>query len=416
MREYVFTSESVTEGHPDKVADRISDSILDAYLQEDRKNNRKYKEFSRVAVETIVFTGGCLLVGQVTSKSFINIPLIVRNTIKEIGYDISWGYDPDYIAVITSIDPQSPDISIGVEKPIEIRNKEYTENDNYHFGAGDQGMMFGFACDETEQLMPAPILLAHRLAYKLALVRKQKILDYLGPDGKTQVSIYYQNDKPTFLKDLVLSTQHKEGISHKKLFNDILSTVIEPVLNEFIQENRLNKNFFDKDKTKIHINPTGRFVIGGPRADSGLTGRKVIVDTYGGYAHGGGSFSGKDPTKVDRSGAYMARYIAKNIVKANLAKKVEVQLAYVIGEKNPVSIYINTFNTSKVDEIKIVQAIKELCDLTPGGIIKNFDLFNVKYTPLSSYGHFGRKDLDLSWEKTDLSEKLKDFFSIKNSV
>lgn len=415
MKEYVFTSESVTEGHPDKVADRISDAILDAYLQEDRKNNRKYKEFSRVAVETIVFTGGCLLVGQITSKSFVNIPLVVRNTIKDIGYDITWGYDPDYIAVITSIDPQSPDISIGVENPKEIRDKEDISDDT-RFGAGDQGMMFGFACNETKELMPAPILLAHRLAYRLSQVRKQKILDYLGPDGKTQVSIYYQDNKPTFLTDIVLSSQHKDGIPYKVLVDDIISVVIEPVLDEFIQENQLNKNFFDKDKTRIHINPTGRFVIGGPRADSGLTGRKVIVDTYGGYAHGGGSFSGKDPTKVDRSGAYMARYIAKNIVKSNLAKKVEVQLAYVIGEENPVSIYINTFNTSTLEESKIVQAIKELCDLTPGGIIKNFDLFNVEYTPLSAYGHFGRKDLNLNWEKTDLSEKLKDFFSIKNSV
>ncbi len=415
MKEYVFTSESVTEGHPDKVADRISDAILDAYLQEDRKNNRKYKEFSRVAVETIVFTGGCLLVGQITSKSFVNIPLVVRNTIKDIGYDITWGYDPDYIAVITSIDPQSPDISIGVENPKEIRDKEDISDDT-RFGAGDQGMMFGFACNETKELMPAPILLAHRLAYRLSQVRKQKILDYLGPDGKTQVSIYYQDNKPTFLTDIVLSSQHKDGIPYKVLVDDIISVVIEPVLDEFIQENQLNKNFFDKDKTRIHINPTGRFVIGGPRADSGLTGRKVIVDTYGGYAHGGGSFSGKDPTKVDRSGAYMARYIAKNIVKSNLAKKVEVQLAYVIGEENPVSIYINTFNTSTLEESKIVQAIKELCDLTPGGIIKNFDLFNVEYTPLSAYGHFGRKDLNLNWEKIDLSEKLKDFFSIKNSV
>jgi len=415
MKEYVFTSESVTEGHPDKVADRISDAILDAYLQEDRKNNRKYKEFSRVAVETIVFTGGCLLVGQITSKSFVNIPLVVRNTIKDIGYDITWGYDPDYITVITSIDPQSPDISIGVENPKEIRDKEDISDDT-RFGAGDQGMMFGFACNETKELMPAPILLAHRLAYRLSQVRKQKILDYLGPDGKTQVSIYYQDNKPTFLTDIVLSSQHKDGIPYKVLVDDIISVVIEPVLDEFIQENQLNKNFFDKDKTRIHINPTGRFVIGGPRADSGLTGRKVIVDTYGGYAHGGGSFSGKDPTKVDRSGAYMARYIAKNIVKSNLAKKVEVQLAYVIGEENPVSIYINTFNTSTLEESKIVQAIKELCDLTPGGIIKNFDLFNVEYTPLSAYGHFGRKDLNLNWEKIDLSEKLKDFFSIKNSV
>ena len=415
MKEYVFTSESVTEGHPDKVADRISDAILDAYLQEDRKNNRKYKEFSRVAVETIVFTGGCLLVGQITSKSFVNIPLVVRNTIKDIGYDITWGYDPDYIAVITSIDPQSPDISIGVENPKEIRDKEDISDDT-RFGAGDQGMMFGFACNETKELMPAPILLAHRLAYRLSQVRKQKILDYLGPDGKTQVSIYYQDNKPTFLTDIVLSSQHKDGIPYKVLVDDIISVVIEPVLDEFIQENQLNKNFFDKDKTRIHINPTGRFVIGGPRADSGLTGRKVIVDTYGGYAHGGGSFSGKDPTKVDRSGAYMARYIAKNIVKSNLAKKVEVQLAYVIGEENPVSIYINTFNTSTLEESKIVQAIKELCDLTPGGIIKNFDLFNVEYTPLSAYGHFGRKDLNLNWEKIDLSEKLKDFFCIKNSV
>jgi S-adenosylmethionine synthetase len=415
MKEYVFTSESVTEGHPDKVADRISDAILDAYLKEDKKNNRKPKEFSRVAVETIVFTGGCLLVGQVTSKSFVNIPLIVRKTIKDIGYNIEWGYDPEYIAVITSIDPQSPDISVGVEKPVEIRGKDVIDDDDWHFGAGDQGMMFGFACDETAQLMPAPILLAHRLAYRLAQVRKQKILDYLGPDGKTQVSIYYQDSKPVFIKDIVLSTQHKDGKSYQDLRRDILETVIQPVLNEFIEENNLNKDFFS-NKTNIHINPTGKFVIGGPRADSGLTGRKVIVDTYGGYAHGGGSFSGKDPTKVDRTGAYMARYIAKNIVKANLAKRVEVQLAYVIGEEKPVSIYINTFNTSIIQESEIIKAIEKLCDLTPGGIIRNFDLFNVEYTPLSSYGHFGRKDLNLSWEKTDLSEKLKDFFSIKNSV
>ncbi len=409
MKEYVFTSESVTEGHPDKVADRISDAILDAYLQEDRKNNRKYKEFSRVAVETIVFTGGCLLVGQITSKSFVNIPLVVRNTIKDIGYDITWGYDPDYIAVITSIDPQSPDISIGVENPKEIRDKEDISDDT-RFGAGDQGMMFGFACNETKELMPAPILLAHRLAYRLSQVRKQKILDYLGPDGKTQVSIYYQDNKPTFLTDIVLSSQHKDGIPYKVLVDDIISVVIEPVLDEFIQENQLNKNFFDKDKTRIHINPTGRFVIGGPRADSGLTGRKVIVDTYGGYAHGGGSFSGKDPTKVDRSGAYMARYIAKNIVASGLAKKCLIRISYVIGGVKPTEIGIDTFGTAKVPEEKILKIIPKVFDLTPRGIIDRLNLLRPIYRKTACFGHFGREEPEFTWERKDKVKEILSYF------
>ncbi|MFN4220008.1 MAG: methionine adenosyltransferase [bacterium] len=407
MRNYFFTSESVSEGHPDKVADRISDAILDAYLREDRKKNLKMKEFSRVAVETIVFTGGCLLVGQITSKSFVNIPLVVRDTIKDIGYNLEWGYDPDYIAVITSIDPQSPDISQGVNNPLDSEDEE-------DLGAGDQGMMFGFAVNETRELMPAPIILAHRLAQKLTYVRKQKILDYLGPDAKTQVTIYYENSKPTRIKDIVVSSQHKDNVSLEKIKKDITEYVILPTVMEFIEVNDFNKDFYSENKTKIHVNPTGRFVIGGPRADSGLTGRKVIVDTYGGFAHGGGSFSGKDPTKVDRTAAYMARYIAKNIVAAKIAEKVEVQLAYIIGEKNPVSVYINTFGTGKIDDFTLAKLVQEIFELTPTSIIKKFKLFDIEYTPLSSYGHFGRNDLELPWEKTDSVEKIKDKISIKN--
>ncbi|MFN3995872.1 MAG: methionine adenosyltransferase [bacterium] len=407
MRNYFFTSESVSEGHPDKVADRISDAILDAYLREDRKKNLKMKEFSRVAVETIVFTGGCLLVGQITSKSFVNIPLVVRDTIKDIGYNLEWGYDPDYIAVITSIDPQSPDISQGVNNPLDSEDEE-------DLGAGDQGMMFGFAVNETRELMPAPIILAHRLAQKLTYVRKQKILDYLGPDAKTQVTIYYENSKPTRIKDIVVSSQHKDNVSLEKIKKDITEYVILPTVMEFIEVNDFNKDFYSENKTRIHVNPTGRFVIGGPRADSGLTGRKVIVDTYGGFAHGGGSFSGKDPTKVDRTAAYMARYIAKNIVAAKIAEKVEVQLAYIIGEKNPVSVYINTFGTGKIDDFILAKLVQEIFELTPTSIIKKFKLFDIEYTPLSSYGHFGRNDLELPWEKTDSVEKIKDKISIKN--
>lgn len=408
MRNYFFTSESVTEGHPDKIADRISDSILDAFLKEDRKQNLKLKEFSRVAIETIVFTGGCILVGQLTSKSFVNIPAVVRNTVKEIGYNLEWGYDPEYIAVITSIDPQSPDIAMGVNNPQEIESEE-------DIGAGDQGMMFGYATNETTQLMPAPIMLAHKLAQNLSKVRKSKILDYLGPDGKTQVTIYYENSKPRYIKDIVISNQHKDNVNLEKIKKDIIEYVVIPTIKEFIEQNNLKPDFYDEKLTRIHINPTGRFVIGGPKADSGLTGRKVIVDTYGGFAHGGGSFSGKDPTKVDRSAAYMARYIAKNIVKSSIAEKVEVQLAYVIGEKNPVSVYVNSFGTSKVDDFYLSKIIQEVFDLTPNGIIKKFNLFNLEYTPLSSYGHFGREDLDLPWEKTDSTEILKERLIVKNN-
>jgi len=413
MRSYFFTSESVTEGHPDKVADRISDSILDSFLEEDRKQKLSLKEFSRVAVETIVFTGGAILVGQITSKSSVNIPNVVRKAIREIGYNIEWGYDPEYIAVITSIDPQSPDIAAGVNNPSDEEEVE-------DLGAGDQGMMFGYATNETKSLMPAPIILAHKLAKRLAFVRKQKILEYLGPDGKTQVTIYYENPgskqipKPTFIKDIVISSQHKDYISNEKIKKDIIEYVILPTIRDFIEENNLGKDFYQEGKTKIHINPTGRFVIGGPRADSGLTGRKVIVDTYGGFAHGGGSFSGKDPTKVDRSATYMARYIAKNIVAAKLAEKVEIQLAYVIGEKKPVSVYVNTFSTGKIDDFILSKIVQEVFDLTPKGIIKKFDLFNIEYTPLSSYGHFGRDDLTLPWEKTDAVEQLLEKVTIKN--
>lgn len=409
MKNYFFTSESVTEGHPDKVADRISDAILDAYLKEDRKKSLRLKEYSRVAIETIVFTGGCILVGQLTSRSFVNIPQVVRNTIREIGYDLEWGYDPEYVAVITSIDPQSPDIATGVDNPSDTEKEE-------DLGAGDQGMMFGFATDETTELMPATIILSHRLAQQLAYIRKNKILDYLGPDGKTQTTIYYENSKPKFIKDIVISTQHKDNISIEKIRKDIIEYVVLPTVKDFIESNNLGKDFYNEKTTRIHVNPTGRFVIGGPRADSGLTGRKVIVDTYGGFAHGGGSFSGKDPTKVDRSGAYMARYIAKNIVAAKIATKAEVQLAYVIGEKRPVSVYVNTFGTGKVDDFFLSQLVQEIFDLTPTGIIKKFDLFNIEYTPLSAYGHFGRKDLHLPWEKTDAVEILLEKISVKDGT
>lgn len=387
----LFTSESVTEGHPDKICDQISDAILDDILKKDPD--------ARVACETTVTTGLVLVAGEITTSTYVDIPQIVRETIKEIGYTrAKYGFDAETCAVLTAIDEQSPDIAGGVDTALETREGK-TESDEDFIGAGDQGLMFGFACDETEDLMPLSIFLAHRLAKRLADVRKDGTLNYLRPDGKTQVTIEYdENDKPIRVDTVVISTQHHQDIALEQIEKDLMKDVIEPVIPSFLLDG----------KTKFYINPSGRFVIGGPQGDAGLTGRKIIVDTYGGYArHGGGAFSGKDPTKVDRSAAYAARYVAKNIVAAHLAEKCEVQLAYAIGVAQPVSIAINTFRTGKVPEEKLVEVIRRLFDLSPAGIIKMLDLRKPIYRQVAAYGHFGRGDLELPWEKTDKVESLR---------
>jgi len=387
----LFTSESVTEGHPDKICDQISDAILDDILKKDPD--------ARVACETTVTTGLVLVAGEITTSTYVDIPQIVRETIKEIGYTrAKYGFDAETCAVLTAIDEQSPDIAGGVDTALEAREGK-TESDEDFIGAGDQGLMFGFACDETEDLMPLSIFLAHRLAKRLADVRKDGTLNYLRPDGKTQVTIEYdENDKPIRVDTVVISTQHHQDIALEQIEKDLMKDVIEPVIPSFLLDG----------KTKFYINPSGRFVIGGPQGDAGLTGRKIIVDTYGGYArHGGGAFSGKDPTKVDRSAAYAARYVAKNIVAAHLAEKCEVQLAYAIGVAQPVSIAINTFRTGKVPEEKLVEVIRRLFDLSPAGIIKMLDLRKPIYRQVAAYGHFGRGDLELPWEKTDKVESLR---------
>jgi len=391
MRKWLFTSESVTEGHPDKMCDQISDGILDAILACDPNG--------RVACETTAATGMILVAGQISTNCYIDIPKIVREVVGEIGYTrAKYGFDNSTCAVLTSIDEQSSDIAMGVDAAVEFKTSRQDENDT--IGAGDQGLMFGYACNETDAYMPMPIYLAHNLARKLTEVRKNNKLDYLRPDGKTQVTIEYHDNKPVRVDTIVISTQHDEHVTMETIAKDLKEHVIKTVVPaELIDEN-----------TKYFINPTGRFVIGGPQGDTGLTGRKIIVDTYGGYArHGGGAFSGKDPTKVDRSAAYAARHIAKNVVAAGLADKCEVQLAYAIGVAKPVSIMVDTFGTNKIAEEKIEEAIAINFDLRPAAIIKDLDLRRPLYKQVASYGHFGRNDLDLPWEKLNKVEALKKY-------
>lgn len=388
MKNYIFTSESVTEGHPDKICDQISDAILDAIIEND--------PFGRVACEVMATTGIIFVAGEVTTNCYVDIEDIARQTVKDIGYDrAKYGFDYDTCGVIISLKGQSPDIALGVDKALESK-LENEENENV--GAGDQGMMFGFACDETEELMPLPIVLSHNLARKLSEVRKSGEISYLRPDGKTQVSVEYDENGPRRIDTIVISSQHSPEVSHEEIEKDI----IEKVIKTTIPASLIDEN------TKYFINPTGRFVIGGPKGDSGLTGRKIIVDTYGGYArHGGGAFSGKDPTKVDRSASYMARYVAKNIVAAGLAKSCEIQIAYAIGVARPVSVHIDTKNTGIIADEDIAKIALDNFDFRPSAIIKNLDLRRPLYKQVAAYGHFGRNDLDLPWEKTDRAEKLK---------
>lgn len=389
MKKWFFTSESVTEGHPDKICDAISDAILDEILSKDPD--------ARVACETTVTTGLVLVTGEITTTCYVDIPQIVRRTVEEIGYTrAKYGFDADTCAVLTSINEQSPDIALGVNKALEHKSNGEDELDQ--IGAGDQGIMFGFACNETEELMPLPISLAHELARRLADVRKNGTLEYLRPDGKTQVTVEYHDGKPVRLENIVVSTQHSPDVDLKTIERDVMEHVIMKV----VPHHMLDEN------TKYFVNPTGRFVIGGPMGDAGLTGRKIIVDTYGGYGrHGGGAFSGKDPTKVDRSASYAARYVAKNIVAAGLADKCEIGLSYAIGVARPLSIYVETFGTGKISDERIVELIRKHFDLRPAAIIKNLDLQRPIYRPLAAYGHFGRKDLDLPWERTDKAETLR---------
>lgn len=388
----LFTSESVTEGHPDKICDQISDAILDEILKKD--------PLARVACETTVTTGLVLVSGEISTNTYVDIPAVVRQTIKDIGYTrAKYGFDADTCAVLTAIDEQSADIAGGVNTALEARQGKMTDDEIAAIGAGDQGLMFGYACDETEELMPLAISLAHKLAKRLADVRKDETLAYLRPDGKTQVTVEYdENDNPVKVDTIVISTQHHQDITTEQIEKDLIEHVIRPVVPDQLLD----------ETTKYFINPTGRFVIGGPQGDAGLTGRKIIVDTYGGYArHGGGAFSGKDSTKVDRSAAYAARYVAKNIVAADLAKTCEVQLAYAIGVAEPVSIAVNTFGTGKVGEEALVQAVRKLFDLRPAGIIRMLDLQKPIFRNTSAYGHFGRTDILFPWEKADKVEELK---------
>lgn len=394
MQKLLFTSESVTEGHPDKMCDQISDAILDALLAQD--------PMSRVACETAITTGLVLVMGEITTNGYADIQKIVRETVREIGYDrAKYGFDCDTCGVIVALDEQSSDIAMGVDKALEAKENTMTDDEIEAIGAGDQGMMFGYATNETPEYMPYPIALAHKLSRQLTKVRKDGTLPYLRPDGKTQVTVEYdENGRAKRLDAVVLSTQHDENVTQEQIHNDIKKYVFDPVLP---------KEMVDAD-TKFFINPTGRFVIGGPHGDSGLTGRKIIVDTYGGYArHGGGAFSGKDATKVDRSAAYAARYVAKNIVAAGLADKCEIQLSYAIGVAKPTSIMIDTFGTGKLDNDKLVEIVRKHFDLRPAGIIKMLDLRRPIYKQTAAYGHFGRNDLNLPWEATDMADTLKNY-------
>ncbi len=384
MSRWLFTSESVTEGHPDKVCDQISDAILDAILAEDKN--------ARVACETLASTGMVVITGEISTTSYIDFDKIVRDTLKEIGYASEFGLDPDTVAVLSAIKEQSPDIAQGVDRVNEV--------DKYDtFGAGDQGMMFGYATNETPELMPLSISLAHRLSKQLAKVRKEGVVDYLGPDGKTQVTVEYEDFKVVHIENIVVSTQHKDEVSLETIRKDMIEHVIKPIVGDLMDEN-----------TKIYVNPTGRFVFGGPVADAGLTGRKIIVDTYGGHSrHGGGAFSGKDPTKVDRSAAYGARYVAKNLVAAGLCDVCEVGLSYAIGVAHPLSIYVHTFGTGKVSDEKLLEIIKENFDLRPAAIINELDLIQPIYKSVAAYGHMGREDLNVPWEKTDKAQELKKY-------
>ena len=391
MTRHLFTSESVTEGHPDKICDQISDAILDELLKQD--------PLSRVACETTVTTGLVLVAGEISTNAYVDIPKVVRDTIKEIGYDrAKYGFDCDTCGVITAIDEQSSDIAMGVDESLENKIGEQSEDEIEAIGAGDQGIMFGFACNETEELMPLPISLAHKLSRRLTEVRKNGTLDFLRPDGKTQVTVEYEGNTPVRVHTILISTQHSEDVANEV----IRESLIEKVIKEVIPENLLD------EETKIYINPTGRFVIGGPQGDTGLTGRKIIIDTYGGYSrHGGGAFSGKDATKVDRSAAYAARYVAKNIVAAGLADKCEIELAYAIGVARPLSIFVDTFGTGKVSNEVLVELINKHFDLRPGAIIRDLELRKPIFKNTAAYGHFGRNDLDVAWEKTDKAEILR---------
>ncbi|MBS5634372.1 MAG: methionine adenosyltransferase [Clostridiales bacterium] len=388
MRKYLFTSESVTEGHPDKICDQISDAVLDAILAKDPQ--------ARVACETTCTTGMVYIMGEISTTCYVDIPKIARQVIRDIGYTrAKYGFDADTCGVISNIDEQSADIALGVDNSLET--KTGAETDEFVTGAGDQGMMFGFACNETPELMPMAISLAHKLAKRLAQVRKDGTLAYLRPDGKTQVTVEYVDDKPSRIDTIVISNQHSPDVSTEQIRADILEYVVKPIVPAELLD----------DQTKYFVNPTGRFVVGGPQGDSGLTGRKIIVDTYGGYGrHGGGAFSGKDPTKVDRSAAYAARYVAKNIVAAGLADKCEIQLAYAIGVAHPVSINVNTFGTGKVEDEVLAKAVEKVFDLRPEAIIHMLDLRRPIYRQLAAYGHFGREELGVAWEKTDRTDAL----------
>ena len=391
---HFFTSESVTEGHPDKVCDQISDAVLDAILAQD--------ETAHVACETIATTGMVLVMGEISTDCYVDIPAIARQVVRDIGYDdANQGFDGNTCSVLTVIDEQSPDIAMGVNDALEARGREAQAEDFDKTGAGDQGLMFGYACDETPELMPLPISLAHRLAKRLAALRKDGTLPYLRPDGKTQVTVEYEGNTPVRVDAVVVSTQHSADVSLQTIRADLIDRVIRPEIPAGLMD----------DQTKIYVNPTGRFVIGGPQGDSGLTGRKIIVDTYGGYArHGGGAFSGKDPTKVDRSASYMARYAAKNVVAAGLAKRCEVQLAYAIGVAHPVSVLVDTEGTGTVPDDRLAEALRAVFDFRPAAIIDQLELRRPIYRPLAAYGHIGREDLDVAWERTDKADELRRYF------